>query len=133
MEALFATPVSLVFIVICELEGTGAIGALQGWRFLLLPMAGVVTSVPLLFFAKGIKKTPLSLAGMLMYINPTIQLLLGLFLYHETITVPSLITFLAVWAAVILFLCSNLYCSRQARMQHPKVPQGECLSPHLHK
>ena len=91
-----------------EAHGTGAAGVLSGWQWLLLPVSGVVTTVPLMFFAAGMKTTPMTLSGILMYINPTMVLLLGVFLYGEEFTRTNQIVFAFVWVAVLLFVGDNL-------------------------
>jgi chloramphenicol-sensitive protein RarD len=59
--------------------------------------------LPLLLFAVGVKRIPLSLMGMLQYINPTIQFLIGVFLYREPFTRSQFAGFACVWAALLLF------------------------------
>jgi len=86
-----------------ESGGKGAYGVLSGKEWLLLPLAGVVTTIPLLLFAKGIRHISMSLAGILMYVNPTLQLLLGAVVYKEKITVTEIFMFTCVWTALILF------------------------------
>ena len=95
----------------------GSLGVLSGWQFLLLPICGVVTSIPLVFFAWGIKDTSLSLTGILMYINPTLQLLVGVLVYHETFTATSAVTFGFVWVALILFVGNNLWTLRRQKRE----------------
>ena len=70
-------------------------------------MAGVVTSVPLVLFSKGMQSTSMTLSGILMYINPTMQMLVGILLYNEEMDLPRLILFISVWVALVLFLMSN--------------------------
>ena len=93
METLTVAPLSLIVIFWMEARGTGAVGLLEGWRWLLLPASGVVTTVPLLFYAAGMKTTPMTLSGILMYINPTMQLLLSVLLYQEEFTATHAILF----------------------------------------
>lgn len=107
METLFMSPFALIYIIFCESTGTGAGGILHGVQWLLLPAAGIVTSVPLALLSFGIKTTPLSLSGILMYINPTLQLLVSVLLFHEEFTIINAITFAFVWAALILFVYGN--------------------------
>lgn len=114
METFCMMPFALIFIFYRELQGTGALGILEGAELVLLPLCGVVTSIPLVLFAKGMKETPLSLAGILMYMNPTIQLLIGVFVYHETFTATDAVTFGFVWAALLLFALHSLYKGRKA-------------------
>ena len=108
METLLVSPVFLLIMAGMESQGMGCIGHLQGWQYLLIPVAGIVTSVPLLVYAKGIQGTSLAVSGILMYVNPTLQLLIGVFLYQEPFTQAQGVTFVFVWAAVILFLADSL-------------------------
>lgn len=108
METLLVSPVFLLIMIGMESQGMGCVGHLQGWQYLLIPVAGIVTSVPLLVYAKGIQGTSLAVSGILMYVNPTLQLLIGVFLYQEPFTQVQGVTFVFVWAAVILFLADSL-------------------------
>ena len=108
LETLFMAPFALTFMVFAELHGNGVLGVLHGWQFVLLPLTGIVTSVPLMLFAQGIKQTSITLSGILMYINPTMVLLLGVFLYGEAFTRTNQIVFAFVWAAVLLFVGDSL-------------------------
>lgn len=107
IEALLLTPFAIVYIILSEQSGAGAIGVMSGAQLLLFPAMGMVTSIPLLAFASGIKRIPLSLSGMLMYINPTLQLLLGVVLYKEDFDISRMIMFVCVWAALIVFVTSG--------------------------
>ncbi len=70
---------------------------------LFLAAGGVVTAVPLLLFATAARKLPYSVMGFIQYIGPTIQFLLGVFLYGETLSGPRAICFVLIWAALALF------------------------------
>ena len=74
-----------------------------------------MTTVPLMFFAAGMKTTPMTLSGILMYINPTMQLLLSVALYGEAFTATHAILFGFVWAGLILYLISGARESRRHR------------------
>lgn len=108
IETLAMTPVSIAFMIYSECIGNGSIGVLHSWQFLLLPISGIVTAIPLLLFGKGIKHTSVSMTGILMYINPTMQLLIGVFLYNEEFTSTQGVTFAFVWAALIMFVVGNI-------------------------
>ena len=107
VEALFLSPLALLFILWAEWGQVGAIGTLEGMQFLLIPMSGIVTSIPLLLFSMGVSKVSLSLTGILMYINPTMQLLIGVLLYHETFDFAKTIMFVCVWIGVVLFISAG--------------------------
>ncbi|MBQ2879573.1 MAG: EamA family transporter RarD, partial [Anaerotignum sp.] len=68
VEALFLTPFALIYILWAEAGHIGAVGTLEGLQFLLIPMSGIVTSIPLLLFSIGVAKVSMSLTGILMYI-----------------------------------------------------------------
>ncbi len=69
----------------------------------ILAAGGVVTAVPLLLFATAARKLPYSVMGFIQYIGPTIQFLLGVFLYGEALSGPRLICFVLIWVALAIF------------------------------
>jgi chloramphenicol-sensitive protein RarD len=81
---------------------------------ILLVMAGPITAIPLLLFATGARKIPLSILGLLQYLSPTIQFLLGVWLFHEAFSSDRLVGFLMIWAALALFAGEGLLRSRAA-------------------
>ena len=119
METLTVAPAALAAIFWMDAHGSGAVGILQGWGWLLLPASGVVTTVPLLFYAAGIKTTPLALSGILMYVNPTMQLLLSVFLYQEAFTATHAILFGFVWTGLALYLAAGMLDRRQRKEEAP--------------
>ena len=106
-ESLVASPLALACVLWCEWAGSGAIGQLRGAQWLLLPAAGVVTAVPLLFFSRGIRTTSNTLAGVLMLVNPTLQLLVGVFVLGEPFTTAHAVLFAFIWGGLALFLAGN--------------------------
>lgn len=103
---------ALAYLVMSEARGTGAFlhsTSLQDW---LMVGAGPITIVPLLLFAAAAPRVPLSTIGLLQYLNPTLQLLLGVFLYHEPFTRDRLIGFGLVWLSLALFWMEGLYARR---------------------
>lgn len=117
VETMMVTPLALAFIIYAQVSGYTTYQSLSAAEMLLLALTGVVTSVPLLLFSKGIKNTPIVTSGILMYINPTLQLLLGVLVYGEAFTKTSAITFAFVWAAVILFVFDSL--KRHKKQEKP--------------
>lgn len=108
METMSVLPLALAFIVYAQLSGYTTFSSLSNAEMLLLAASGAVTSIPLMLFAKGIRKTSITTSGILMYINPTLQLLVGVLIYNEVFTKMNAITFDFVWAAVILFVLDSL-------------------------
>ncbi len=108
METASVLPIALAFIVYAQLSGFTTFSSLTTAELLLLAATGPVTSIPLMLFAKGIRETSIVTSGILMYINPTLQLLVGVFIYHEAFTKTSAVTFIFAWAAVALFVYDSL-------------------------
>lgn len=124
IETLLVAPIAVLVIAVMELRG-GPVssGLIGGWRLLLLPAAGLVTYLPLALYSAGIRTTSMSLSGILMYINPTMQLLCGLLLYNEKMTAATLVTFILVWAALILFVLSG----RRREQKPAPIPERETV------
>jgi chloramphenicol-sensitive protein RarD len=93
----------------------------------LMMGAGLVTTVPLLMFASAARRIPLSLVGILQYIAPTLQFLLGVLVYGEPFTHTQFIGFGIVWAALILFGVEGYFATRSQRAQRvqPVVAAAE--------
>lgn len=108
METMAVLPIALVFIAYAQFSGFTTFSSLTTAEALLLIATGPITSIPLMLFAKGIKGTSIVTSGILMYINPTLQLLVGVFIYNEAFTQTNAITFAFVCAAVILFVFDSL-------------------------
>ena len=108
METMSVLPLALAFIAYAQLSGYTTFSSVSNAEMLLFAASGAVTSIPLMLFAKGIRKTSITTSGILMYINPTLQLLVGVLIYNEVFTKMNAITFAFVWAAVILFVLDSL-------------------------
>jgi chloramphenicol-sensitive protein RarD len=79
---------------------------------LLLVSGGAVTAIPLLFFGAATRMIPLSAVGVLQYITPLLQFLIGVFLYREPFTFGRFIGFAIIWAAVGVFIFDNIRAQR---------------------
>ncbi|MBM7619660.1 chloramphenicol-sensitive protein RarD [Bacillus tianshenii] len=102
IETLLITPFALMFLTVVHVNGGGALGESVSVTFLLLG-AGVVTAIPLLLFASGARRIPLSMIGLLQYIAPTIKLIIGVYLFHEPFTAVHLVAFTCIWLALVLY------------------------------
>jgi chloramphenicol-sensitive protein RarD len=100
------------YLIVEELAGRGAFMHAGPLRNMLILGGGPVTTVPLLMFAAGVRRIPLSLVGMLQYINPTLQFAIGVMLYKEPFTRVQLVGFGLVWTALALFAIEG-YVSRR--------------------
>lgn len=84
---------------------------------LLLIGAGIVTAIPLLLFANAVKKLSYITVGFLQYINPTIMLLMAIFLFHEPYALPQFIAFSFIWLGILIFIIGNLIEARKKRIR----------------
>jgi chloramphenicol-sensitive protein RarD len=82
---------------------------------LLLMAAGPLTAIPLLLFAAGARKIPLSVLGLLQYLAPTLQFLLGVWVFHEAFSRERLVGFAIIWAALALYAAEGLLHTRRGR------------------
>jgi len=94
---------ALAYLLVANAAGQGAFLHAGARSDLLLAGAGLVTTIPLLMFASAARRIPLSLVGILQYIAPTLQFLLGVLVYKEPFTHTQLIGFGIVWMALIIF------------------------------
>lgn len=108
LETLLITPLALVYEYSLWQQGVSfyASGNLQ--VIMMLTGAGVVTAIPLLLFTAGARLLPLKIIGFLQYISPTLTLLIGVFVYNEAFTSSHLLAFGWIWAALLLFIVSQL-------------------------
>ena len=106
-ETMIISIPSLIYLINIETRGLGISGNLP-WQFwILISITGVVTAVPLLFYAEGTKRLPLSVVGFLQYIAPTIMIVLGIFVFKEPFTFISLIPFSFIWIGLGFFSYSQ--------------------------
>ena len=106
-ESLIALPVALLFLGLTSAQGQPVFGSGSTHDVLLIMGLGLVTALPLLGFANAARKLPFSLLGLLQFIAPSGQFIVGAFVYHEALSPISLVAFACIWGAVGLF-CSHL-------------------------
>jgi chloramphenicol-sensitive protein RarD len=109
LETLVMLPLSALFLLLPESGSSHAFINAGINTSLLLIAAGPVTAIPLLLFAYGARRIPLSLVGILQYIGPTIQLLLGIYLYNEAFSSTKLIGYGLIWCALGLYSIESLW------------------------
>ena len=109
LETLVMLPLSALFLLLPESGSSHAFVNAGINTSLLLIAAGPVTAIPLLLFAYGARRIPLSLVGILQYIGPTIQLLLGIYLYNEAFSPTKFIGYGLIWCALGLYSIESLW------------------------
>lgn len=103
---------ALLYLTWAGFDGSGAFLHLGLVPDLLMIGAGIVTTIPLLMFASAARSIPLSMVGVLQYIAPTIQFLIGVLIYKEPFDHTRLIGFGIVWIALIIFWVENYLAHR---------------------
>lgn len=113
IETLWLLPVAAIYLFLIADSPTSHLSANPWSLNLLLVAAGVVTTVPLLFFTAAATRLRLSTLGFFQYLGPTLMFLLAVTFYGETIGQDKLVTFGFIWAALVLFLLDALYQQRK--------------------
>ncbi|HEY3436825.1 MAG TPA: EamA family transporter RarD [Actinotalea sp.] len=113
VETTVLAPVALAYLLWLATTGTAAFGAHGAAHMAALGSAGVVTAVPLLMFGGAARRLPLSVVGMLQYLTPTMQFVLGIVVFHEEMPTARWWGFGLVWLALLLLTADGL---RNGRM-----------------
>ncbi|HET6818211.1 MAG TPA: EamA family transporter RarD [Mycobacteriales bacterium] len=116
VEAAVLAPVALGYLIWLGASGGSTFTGHGASHVLLLMSSGPVTAVPLLLFAGAAARMPLSQLGVLFYLNPTMQFLIGVFVKHEPLTAGRLAGFALVWVALIAFTADSLTHHRRSQM-----------------
>lgn len=116
LETLMLAPVALIFLGLGLQQGNSVL--LQGdWSTnLWLMVAGPLTAIPLLLFAAGARRIPMTTLGILQYAAPTGQFLLSVLVFHEPIESARLWGFIVIWLALALYSLEGLHFSRVNRV-----------------
>jgi len=107
-ETLVLAPLALGFILFGAWQGTGALRPSDPSTVALLLLAGPVTALPLWWFALGARSIPLSSVGFFQFISPTLQLLLGIYVFGESFGRENAISFGFIWAGLLIYALSYL-------------------------
>lgn len=116
LETLFMMPFAIVYLLIEANNGHIEFLGLSTLQILVLVFSGAATTIPLLLFAEGAKRIPLSIVGILQYVSPTLQFFSGVFIFNESFTGNRLIGFALVWLAVALYIFSEINRIRRKRL-----------------
>jgi len=107
VETVLLSPFAVVMIVVWNIDGTGNLGG--EWRnVIFLVGTGVVTSLPLLWFTNAGKRLRYTTLGFIHYMTPSIQLVIGVYLYNEPFTSTHAVTFGLIWTGLIIYSINTL-------------------------
>ncbi|MET0288439.1 MAG: EamA family transporter RarD [Pseudoxanthomonas sp.] len=119
VESLYLVLPALLYLASGEWRQPGFFGAWAWTTDVLLILGGALTAVPLVWFAYGVRRVPLTLIGLLQYIAPTLQLVLGVLVLGEVFSSERLIGFGLIWAGLAVFMAQGLL-----RRKAVPVPMG---------
>jgi chloramphenicol-sensitive protein RarD len=114
-ETLLISPVAFGYLIYLGVSGQSAFGSHGVTHALLLASTGIATAGPLLMFGAAAIRVKLSTLGLLQYIAPTSQFVIGLIVFHETMTHVRWIGFVMVWIALAIFTADALRHYRSTR------------------
>lgn len=114
-ETMVLGPVALVIIAVLTFKGTATLGHVGPIHTTLLLLAGVVTAIPLLFFAAAARRVPLVTIGLLQFSTPVLQLLCGVLLLGEHVSGRLWVGFVVVWIALVLLTIDSLTTAHRNR------------------
>ena len=114
VETLLLAPLAVAFLLWQHHTGAGALGRVNLAQHLLVLSSGVITAVPLLLFAYGARRVRLSTLGLLQYIAPSVQLAIGVAVYHEVFSHERAVSFAFIWAGLALYTADSLWMQRRA-------------------
>ena len=128
LETFIVLPFALLYLL-TQPANTGSLTTMweSSSTALLLMGSGMVTAIPLLLFASGAKRIPLSMVGFLQYIAPTLMLVLGVFLYQEVFTFAHLIAFISIWTALAIYTISRVLSMRHMRKKRKFEQTGQSV------
>ena len=106
---------ALVYLLFLETQGVGTFRQADWAISMLLILTGVATGLPLLLFSAAARRIPLSTLGILQYIAPTLQFLLGIFVYHEPFNQTRMIGFSLIWIALIIYSVEGVVVKHRSR------------------
>ena len=104
IESLFILPFAIVAFYIISINGFNDFSISNPSLSLLLLLAGPMTVIPLFLYVRGVELCGLGPTGMIFYITPTFQFILGYFFYNELFSINKLVSFIIIWIAVIIYL-----------------------------
>tara|TARA_B100000902_G_scaffold364452_1_gene384436 strand:- start:519 stop:1397 length:879 start_codon:yes stop_codon:yes gene_type:complete len=108
IESLFILPFAVIAFYIITINGNNDFKLSEPLMMIVIFLAGPMTVIPLFLYVRGVELCGLGATGMIFYITPTLQFLLGFFYYDEPFSLIKLVSFIFIWIAVIIYL-KDLY------------------------
>jgi chloramphenicol-sensitive protein RarD len=120
VETLVLAPLAALLLIHASLRGESAFGHVSIATDWMLAFSGVVTAMPLLLFAAAARRLPLVTLGLLQYVAPTIQFLLAVLLFHESVAPIDWIAFPLIWLGCLIYGYDGIRAARAALVCPPE-------------
>jgi chloramphenicol-sensitive protein RarD len=114
VETSILAPMAVAFIGWRAWQGTGGLGRDAVITVLLL-LAGVITAVPLIWFAHGVRNLRLATMGLVQFMTPTVQFLFAVLLFHETFTSAHAVAFACIWGSLAIYAADVFFGAQRSR------------------
>ncbi|GAA2932116.1 hypothetical protein GCM10010458_13780 [Microbacterium luteolum] len=116
LESFWLIPIAVVQLIIVAQTPAGITMGANGWgHALVLGFAGVVTAVPLLLFAAGTRRIDLTVIGMIQFVTPVMQFIIGVAVLGEPMPAERWAGFIIVWIAIVVFVVDLVLAARRGR------------------
>jgi len=116
LESFWLIPIAVVQLILVATTPAGlTMGGNGAWHAVLLAFAGVATAVPLLLFAAGARRINLTVIGMIQFVTPVMQFVIGVAVLQEPMPTERWIGFIIVWIAIAVFVVDLLLAARRGR------------------
>jgi chloramphenicol-sensitive protein RarD len=115
LETAWLAPIAVIQLVGVSVFSGLTFGTVSPWHTVGLLAAGVVTAVPLLFFAAAARRLPLTYLGLIQFFAPVLQFLVGVFILHEAMPLQRWVGFGMVWAALLILTVDMVVSGRAPR------------------
>lgn len=119
LETAVLLPISAGYLGVLLARGDNHLIVGEGIVPLFLVLAGPVTAAPLLLFGSGVRKVPLTVVGVIQYIQPTLQLLIGVLVFGEAFPASKAAGYACIWIALVLFSAESLWVHGRRRPLDP--------------
>jgi len=112
-ETIILFPIAVALLLWWHHTGAGALGRVDAWHHALVLSVGVVTAIPLLLFAYGAQRIRLTTLGLLQYLAPSVQFLIGFFVYREPFDAAHLQAYAFIWCSLIIYSADGFWAQRR--------------------
>jgi chloramphenicol-sensitive protein RarD len=116
LETMLLAPIAFVMLALYVGQGTSSFPNESSLVNTLLVGIGPITAIPLLLFAAGARRIPLSTLGLLQYLAPSIQFMLGIWIFHEPFSGARMVGFCLIWLALIVYTAEGLLRGNSAKL-----------------